>query len=78
MLCSAWGGAQYKSIEHQGPHEASFLKLDCSKSSARLSWKPKWRLETAVQQIATWYKTALTVDSARERCLEQIENYEAQ
>jgi CDP-glucose 4,6-dehydratase len=79
MLCTAWGnGAHFKSVESQGPHEANFLKLDCSKSSARLFWKPKWRLETAVQKIATWYKVALTVDNARELCFEQIENYESQ
>lgn len=79
MLCTAWGnGAQFKLAENQGPHEANFLKLDCSKSSARLSWRPKWRLETAIQKIATWYKTALTDDSARKLCFEQMENYESQ
>jgi CDP-glucose 4,6-dehydratase len=76
MLCTAWGNdAHHKNVESQGPHEANLLKLDCSKSSARLSWTPKWRLETTVQKIATWYKTALNVDSARARCFEQMDSY---
>lgn len=38
------------------PHEAKYLKLDCSKSKDRLGWKPKWNLDTALEKIIEWYQ----------------------
>lgn len=35
-------------------HEANYLKLDSSKARTQLSWKPKWRLETALEKIISW------------------------
>ena len=37
-----------------GPHEASFLKLDCSKIKSRLKWSPRWTIEDAVAKTAEW------------------------
>ena len=37
-----------------GPHEASFLKLDCSKIKSRLKWSPKWNIDDAVAKTAEW------------------------
>lgn len=39
-----------------GPHEANFLKLDCSKLKMTLGWKPRWNLETAVEKVIEWNK----------------------
>ena len=39
-----------------GPHEASFLKLDCSKLKGTFDWKPRWNLETAVNKTVEWTK----------------------
>jgi len=41
------------------PHEASFLKLDCSKIKAVLGWRPKWSIQKAVEQTVTWEKARL-------------------
>lgn len=38
------------------PHEAKFLKLDSSKARARLGWRPKLDLETALSWVVEWYK----------------------
>ena len=38
------------------PHEANFLKLDCSKANLKLQWKPKWRAEEAIEKTINWYK----------------------
>ena len=38
-----------------GPHEANFLKLDCSKLKERLGWKPEWNALTAVDKTVSWY-----------------------
>ncbi|MDD3138565.1 MAG: CDP-glucose 4,6-dehydratase [Lachnospiraceae bacterium] len=37
-----------------GPHEANFLKLDCSKLKANLNWKPVWNLPTTMEKIVEW------------------------
>ena len=39
-----------------GPHEANFLKLDCSKLKSTFGWKPRWNLETAVEKVVEWTK----------------------
>lgn len=37
-----------------GPHEANFLKLDCSKLKNRFDWKPQWNIETTMEKIVDW------------------------
>ncbi|MBQ8814188.1 MAG: CDP-glucose 4,6-dehydratase [Lachnospiraceae bacterium] len=37
-----------------GPHEANFLKLDCSKLKKTFGWSPKWNIETAMAKIVEW------------------------
>lgn len=39
-----------------GPHEANFLKLDCSKLKSTFGWKPHWNLEIAIDKTVEWYK----------------------
>jgi CDP-glucose 4,6-dehydratase len=75
LFCAAWGrGASWESRGDEGPHEATFLKLDCSKAKAALGWKPRWDIKTAVAKTVAYAQAA----SGEERlaCLErQIENY---
>ena len=39
-----------------GPHEANFLKLDCSKLKTTFGWKPHWNLEMAIEKVVEWSK----------------------
>lgn len=39
-----------------GPHEANFLKLDCSKLKSTFNWKPHWTLEKAIEKVVEWSK----------------------
>ena len=39
-----------------GPHEANFLKLDCSKIKSRFGWSPRWNLDTAIEKVVEWTK----------------------
>jgi len=49
LFCSLWGkDASWKAQTDDGPHEANFLKLDCSKAKAVLGWRPRWDIKTAV------------------------------
>jgi len=37
-------------------HESKILRLDCSKARMRLSWKPVWNLDKAINVTAAWYR----------------------
>lgn len=57
IFCKAWGNGQtWKSVAVENPHEANFLKLDCSKLKAIFNWKPRWHIETAVAKTVEWAK----------------------
>jgi CDP-glucose 4,6-dehydratase len=52
-----WGeGMQWQTTDYQGPHEANFLKLDCSKLKSVFAWQPKWDLDKAVREVVVWSK----------------------
>lgn len=60
MFCAIWGdGASWENLYQGGPHEANFLKLDCSKIRNTFGWRPKWHVEDAIKHTAQWYKAWL-------------------
>jgi CDP-glucose 4,6-dehydratase len=57
-LAKQWGdGAGWKLTGESHPHEAYYLKLDASKAAAKLGWRPRTDLGTALDWIVEWYKT---------------------
>ena len=73
-LASKWGDkARWQIDAGRHPHEARFLKLDSSKARARLSWRPKWDLDRALEEIAAWHLAERTNKSMRGVTLDQIE-----
>lgn len=55
LFVKYWGdGLKWVNKYDGGPHEANFLKLDCSKLKAAFGWKPHWNLETAVEKVVEW------------------------
>lgn len=57
LFCAAWGeGQTWKNVSTEGPHEASFLKLDCSKLRSTFGWRPKWDIRQAVEKTVEWAK----------------------
>lgn len=78
LLMDAWGDNarwdNHKESESQ-PHEAHFLKLDCSKAKQMLGWMPKWSLEKAVESIVSWHKEFQKHGNMRDKTLRQIEEY---
>lgn len=57
------------------PHEAHTLRLDCSKARSLLGWRPRWKLETALQKITAWHKAHVSNTNMREVTLGQIKTY---
>ena len=75
-LTSQWGdGAQWLLDGGNHPHEATFLKLDCSKAHARLGWRPRWNLDHTLDTIVAWYKSAARDEDLKIVTLAQIDEY---
>lgn len=76
LFCEAWGeGASWKVQGDGGPHEANFLKLDCTKAKTVLGWKPHWTIQTAVEKIVEWNKAVLDGQNAASITDNQIMEY---
>ena len=62
LFASKWGnGLKWvNQADRQGPHEANFLKLDCSKIKAAFGWKPTWHMEQAVEMTCDWTRVWLS------------------
>lgn len=58
-----------------GPHEANFLKLDCSKLKSTLGWTPRWDLDTAVMKVVEWTKSWTAGENVRKLMLRQINEF---
>ena len=70
LFVKHWGEGM-KWIDHWdgGPHEANFLKLDCSKLKATFGWKPRWDLNEAIAKVVAWSKCWLSGGDIR-RCMD--------
>jgi CDP-glucose 4,6-dehydratase len=75
-LSEAWGeGASWRLDERPQPHEATYLKLDCSKAKARLDWHPRWDLATALLKTVAWYRAFEEGQDMRAITLQQIQDF---
>lgn len=78
-LTNKWGdGASWEKDSGSHPHEANYLKLDCSKARAKLGWAPRWSLNQALKAIVSWhklYRIHQTRQEMRDLCLKQISEY---
>jgi len=73
-----WGeGASWSLDNGNHPHEAHYLKLDCSKAKALLNWQPRWRLGEAIDKICVWHKAHQANADMQALCLAQIKQYES-
>jgi len=60
LFCNKWGGGQvWENKFVGGPHEANFLKLDCSKLKTTFGWQPHWNVADAIDKIVDWTKVYL-------------------
>ncbi len=75
-MCRQWGAtARYEIDSGEHPHEAHYLKLDCSKARSGLGWQPRWNLEQALDLIIDWTRRYSCGEDLRAACLEQIADY---
>lgn len=77
IMSDAWGEkAAWTTDDSVHPHEAHFLKLDSSKASYYLQWKPVWQLDRTLRETVAWYKAWNNKEDMRQYSLTQIRNYQ--
>lgn len=59
LFCEKWKQATGEQVSWRneydgGPHEANFLKLDCSKLKGTFGWRPVWNVERTMEKIVEW------------------------
>ncbi len=78
LFAGHWGaGARWQHAQGAQPHEAHHLRLDCAKAGARLGWRRRLALDTALAWTAEWYRAWQEGADVRSLSLEQIDRYDA-
>lgn len=55
LFCNNWENKiSWKNVHDGGPHEANFLKLDCSKLKTTFGWTPTWQIQDSIIQTIEW------------------------
>lgn len=75
-MVALWGNnASWRTDKKNNPHEAGFLKLDCTKASNKLKWNPKWNLKLTLKSIVDWHELYTNGCDLKKQCLLEINNY---
>lgn len=76
LFVSKWGaGLNWIDEYDGGPHEANFLKLDCSKLKAVFGWKPRWNLDMAIEKTVEWAKAWQNSEDVNDVMERQIKEF---
>ncbi|SBT11691.1 CDP-glucose 4,6-dehydratase [Vibrio celticus] len=75
-MTKEWGeSAEWFLSEGEHPHEAHYLKLDCSKAKMRLNWQPVWDLSTTLNKIVNWQKAWINKEDMKQYTIKEIKEY---
>ena len=75
-LSTLWGGEiDIEVNDSKQLHEATNLKLDCSKANNLLGWHSKWSLGETLESIVTFNQSLLNFNDVQQLCLNQILKY---
>ena len=76
LFCKYWGeGQDWENQFVGGPHEANFLKLDCSKLKNIFGWNPVWHVDTAIEKTVEWAKVFISSGDIKECVDRQINTF---
>ena len=75
-LANHWGDdVRWTHDETPSMHEATYLKLDCSKAHARINWNPVWGISRSLDEIIFWYQSFALGKDMKSISRNQIRNY---
>ena len=73
-----WASGTYNvEVNSNNPHEAGLLKLDITKATTDLNWKPILNAQTAVELTINWYKNFYNNNTATALMESDIEYYQS-
>ncbi len=74
LFCKHWGeGAAWENqAERYAPHEASFLKLDCSKLKSTFGWQPRWHIDKGIEMTCRFSRKWLNGENMEEEMEKEI------
>lgn len=80
LFCEQWNEMMkadiaWRNVSDKGPHEAGFLKLDCSKIKRVFGWQPRWNVEGAMRKIMEWNQAYFGGGNISRIVEKQIEDY---
>jgi CDP-glucose 4,6-dehydratase len=76
LFCQSWGeGMSWEHHSDGGPHEANFLKLDCTLFQRTFAWSPRWHIDEAVNRTVEWAKTYRDQGDIRACMMAQIQAF---
>ena len=76
MFCEKWGeGLSWINQYDGGPHEANFLKLDCSKLKRTFGWSTTWNVSHALDKTVEWTKVYFAKGNIPEVMDKQIKEF---
>ena len=76
-MTQEWGAGASWALDGQShPHEATYLKLDCSKARGQLGWHPRWDIGQTIAKIVEWHKACDQGADMRAMTLAQITTYQ--
>lgn len=84
IFCDMWNQKKFSfqpevswenRAEENAPHEANFLKLDCSRIKTRFGWQPRWHIEDAIQQTVNWTKVWMSGGDVKTEMDREIKEY---
>ena len=74
-MISSWPNSSWSIDNTSNPYEAGFLKLDISKATEKLDWRPTWGLDGALGRVIDWHKAWKNNEDMQLLCLKEIEEY---
>jgi CDP-glucose 4,6-dehydratase len=80
-----WGSGEWQSVGESSTdatplHEATYLKLDITKATSLLRWRPSFTVQQAIAETVRWYRLRAMGAGhwdAQKECIEQILAYMA-
>ncbi len=76
LFCQKWGDGQtWNNVSVDGPHEAQFLKLDCSKLKRTFGWSARWHIDEAIEKTVEWAKAYQKQDDIASCMEKQIHEF---
>lgn len=76
LFITKWGeNIKRVNCNDGGPHEANFLKLDCSKLKHIFGWEPCWDLDIAMEKVVEWSKCWIAGGNIRACMDREIEEF---